>query len=98
MFREHCTFHNGVFIKDMSKLGRSMKDIIIIDNSPTSYSFQPENGMPILSWYEDQNDTKLYDLIPVLALMSQVHDVRPILIECTSPNNVFCCEKGMLMC
>lgn len=39
LFREHCTFHNGIFVKDMSKLGRSMKDIIILDNSPSSYSF-----------------------------------------------------------
>lgn len=70
LFREHCTFHNGLFVKDMARLGRPMKDIIIIDNSPTSYGFQPENGMPILSWYDEKNDTKLYELIPVLKLMS----------------------------
>ena len=55
-----------MFVKDMSKLGRPMKDSIIIDNSPTSYSLQPENGMPILSWYDDKKDDKLYELIPVL--------------------------------
>ena len=37
LFREHCRFVNGVFVKDMSQLGRNMKDAIIIDNSPTSY-------------------------------------------------------------
>ena len=37
LFREHCSFVNGVFTKDMSLLGRNMKDVIIIDNSPTSY-------------------------------------------------------------
>ena len=37
LFREHCSFINGAFVKDMSLLGRDMKDSIIIDNSPTSY-------------------------------------------------------------
>ena len=40
-----------------------MNDVIIIDNSPQSYMFQHENGMPILSWYEDRSDTKLLELI-----------------------------------
>jgi RNA polymerase II subunit A small phosphatase-like protein len=59
-----------MFVKDMSKLGRPMKDSIIIDNSPTSYLLQPENGMPILSWYDDKKDDKLYELIPVLQMMA----------------------------
>lgn len=70
LFREHCTFYNGLFVKDMSRIGRKLSDSIIIDNSPQSYMFQPENGMPILSWYDDRNDTKLFELIPVLKLMS----------------------------
>lgn len=82
----------------MTRLGRPMKDIIIIDNSPSSYSFTPENGMPILSWYEEKNDTKLYELIPVLKLMSQVDDVRPVIQECTSRDNVFNCHTAARMC
>ena len=31
LFREHCTSLNGVFVKDMSKLGRELKDVIIVD-------------------------------------------------------------------
>ena len=37
LFREHCTFHNGLFIKDMMRVGRRLEDTIIIDNSPNSY-------------------------------------------------------------
>ena len=37
LFREHCTFFNGLFVKDMARVGRRMEDIIIIDNSPNSY-------------------------------------------------------------
>jgi len=39
LYREHCTFYNGIFVKDMSRLGRAMTDVIIIDNSPSSYLF-----------------------------------------------------------
>lgn len=56
LYREHCSYYNNVFVKDMTQIGRRMQDIIIIDNSPTSYLFQPENGLPILSWYEDKDD------------------------------------------
>ena len=63
----------------MAKVGRPMKDLIIIDNSPTSYMFQPENGMPILSWYDDKSDNKLLELIPVLKAMSEVPDIRTVL-------------------
>jgi len=70
LFREHCSFINGVFVKDMSLLGRNMKDVIIIDNSPTSYMLQPECGLPILSWYEDMKDRALFDLIPLLVQLS----------------------------
>jgi len=70
LFREHCAFVNGVFVKDMSVLGRDMKDTILIDNSPTSYMLQPECGLPILSWYEDPSDTVLLDYMPMLSEMA----------------------------
>lgn len=47
-----------------------MEDVIIIDNSPNSYQFQPENGIPILSWYEDPNDLELMRFIPALRLLA----------------------------
>lgn len=56
LFREHCTYINGVFTKDMSKIGRDMKDAIILDNSPSAYMLQPECAMPIISWYDDPKD------------------------------------------
>lgn len=95
LFREHCTYHNNAFVKDMTKIGRPMKDIIIIDNSPTSYLFQPENGMPILSWYDEKSDTKLFELIPVLIALSEVPDVRPVLSSCVTRDNVYLNEKSL---
>jgi RNA polymerase II subunit A small phosphatase-like protein len=56
LFREHCTLVNNAFVKDLTRLGRKMKDVIIVDNSPVAYMFQPENALPILSWYDNMED------------------------------------------
>lgn len=76
LFREHCTFNNNAFVKDLSVLGRDLKDVIIVDNSPASYSFQPDNAVPILTWIDDMSDIKLAELAPVLELLVDVSDVR----------------------
>jgi carboxy-terminal domain RNA polymerase II polypeptide A small phosphatase len=39
LFREHCTYYNNTFVKDLTRLGRNMKDVIIVDNSPVAYLF-----------------------------------------------------------
>lgn len=67
---------NNVFVKDLSLVGRHLRDSIIIDNSPTSYMLQPECALPILSWYDDPRDNALLDLIPLLIQLSKVDDVR----------------------
>ncbi len=81
LYREHCTFYNGLFVKDMAKLGRPLTDVIIIDNSPSSYLFQPENSLPCTSWYDDPNDRELNELVPILEKLAIVKDVRPYLTK-----------------
>lgn len=76
LFRENCTY-DGNYVKDLSKLGRDLKDCLIVDNLPKSYASQPENGIPILSWYGDQHDIELDQLYPLLIILSKVKDVRP---------------------
>lgn len=31
LYRQHCTPLNGIYVKDLSLLGRDMKDIILVD-------------------------------------------------------------------
>jgi RNA polymerase II subunit A small phosphatase-like protein len=66
LFRESCYNHQGNYVKDLSQVGRDLRDTIIIDNSPTSYIFHPQHAVPISSWFSDAHDNELLDLIPVL--------------------------------
>lgn len=45
LFRESCVFHRGNYVKDLSRLGRELGRVIIVDNSPASYIFHPENAV-----------------------------------------------------
>jgi len=65
LFRDSCVQVGYSYVKDLTVLGRKLKDTIIIDNSPASFRFQPRNAVPIKSWYDDDTDTELRDLIPV---------------------------------
>jgi len=76
LFREHCVLYNNSFVKDLTTLGRKMENIIIVDNSPNSYLFQPQNALPIQTWIDDFSDKNLYELIPILEALANVKDVR----------------------
>ena len=76
LFREHCTLINSSFVKDLKKLGRDLKDVVIVDNSPMAYLLNNDNGIPILTWFDDRNDRELYKIIPILEFLSLVPDVR----------------------
>lgn len=79
LFRESCYNHRGNYVKDLSQLGREIETSIIIDNSPASYIFHPNNAVPISSWFNDPHDTELTDLCPFLAELAEVEDVRAVL-------------------
>ncbi|EGG16552.1 dullard-like phosphatase domain containing protein [Cavenderia fasciculata] len=79
LFRESCHNHKGNYVKDLSRIGRDLKSTIIIDNSPTSYMFHPENAIPVDSWFDDEKDRELLELIPLLEDITKVDDVRPVL-------------------
>ncbi|KAI8819615.1 HAD-like domain-containing protein, partial [Fimicolochytrium jonesii] len=79
LFREACIHHRGNYVKDLSMLGRDLKDVIILDNSPASYIFHPTNAVPVSSWFNDPNDSELLELIPFLEDLKQIDDVTVVL-------------------
>ncbi len=79
LFREACTPHKGNYVKDLLRLGRPIKDVIIIDNSPASYAFQPENAVPIESWFDDTSDCQLLEILGLLSELAKVDNVVELL-------------------
>lgn len=76
LFREHCVFHEGYFVKDLSLLNRSIKKSIIVDNSPMSYKFQPENAIDCSSFIDDPKDIEMWQIADFLINIKSVDDVR----------------------
>lgn len=78
LFRESCVFYEGNYVKDMSLLNRDLSQAIIIDNSPSSYLFHPENAIDCSSFIDDPNDRELDQIAKFLVGIKDVNDVRGI--------------------
>ena len=83
LYRKHTEQINGVFIKDLSKLGRDINKVVIVDNNKDNFSLQPENGLHICSFLGDQSDDELYllseDLMKIVN--GNKNDLRPAVKE-----------------
>ena len=70
LYRQHTTSYNGYYIKDLSKLGRPLNKMIIIDNIEENYQLQMYNGLNISNYEGEDNDYELEyllkDLLPVV--------------------------------
>jgi CTD small phosphatase-like protein 2 len=53
-------------IKDLSLLGRDLSKVLIVDNIEENFRRQPENGIKIVSWYDDMKDKCLIKLQTIL--------------------------------
>lgn len=43
-YRQHCTYRNGAYIKDLSSVEPDLSRVMILDNSPLSYIFHEGTG------------------------------------------------------
>ena len=44
LYRRHTTQYNQMFIKDLRKLNRNKNKVLILDNNPENFCFQPDHG------------------------------------------------------
>jgi RNA polymerase II subunit A small phosphatase-like protein len=72
LFRESCTIVPAVpsigrhYLKDLRRLGRDLKQTLIIDNSPVCVALQPENGILVTTWTDSRDDIELLQLQDIL--------------------------------
>ena len=87
--RDHCIPREGLFVKDLSIVrDRELRDMVLVDNSLVSFSFNLENGIPVTDFIADSNhnsplsdDTQLKDLVELLSQVEAVEDVRTLLAD-----------------
>ena len=69
LFREHLDFIGKEFIKDLSKLGRDIKKVIIVDNISNNFRLNPENGIQIKPFFGDNNDDNILDELKKILIL-----------------------------
>ena len=71
----------NTYLKDISKLGRDLNKVIIIDNACGNFQLQSDNGIFVQTWIGDKDDDILFKLIPVLKeiVIKKIPDVRKAL-------------------
>lgn len=83
--RDHCTKINNNFIKDfrvIANKGISKDDIVMLDNKVISYAYNIFQGVPILPYYDDPDDTELKNVVPFLVqLANKNNNIRSVLKE-----------------
>ena len=72
LYRESCVLHNGAYVKDLSRMGRSLDRTLLVDNSALSYSFQPANGLASATFLDDCSDIGLLSILDVLVHLNKV--------------------------
>ncbi|CAD8114470.1 unnamed protein product [Paramecium sonneborni] len=79
-FRENCIQTlEGAYIKDLRVLGnRKLSNVLLIDNASYSFSKQIDNGIPIIAYYDNQDDQELLHLENYLLNFRHVKDVRDL--------------------
>ena len=83
LYREHATIIDNDFVKDLTRIGRPLDKIIIVDNMPQNFRLQKENGIIIKAfWGEDKNDRALYELTSILVnIAKEGNDLRKGLVK-----------------
>ena len=83
LYRNHNIEIGQKFYKDLSKIGRDLSRIIIVDNFNYCFKLQKENGILISSYYgENKEDKALIELQKILIkIFNEKCDVRKAILK-----------------
>ena len=82
-YREHVIIDNNDVVKDLTRIGRALDKILIVDNMAQNFKFQKNNGIIIKSfWGNNPNDNILNELAFILYKIAKDEgDIRNGLIK-----------------
>jgi import inner membrane translocase subunit TIM50 len=85
LYKDSTRFYQGKHVKDLSKLNRDLRKVIIIDDDPDAFQFQPQNGIRIKPFKDpkDKSDRSLDKLRSFLLalVMEGVSDDIPSVLK-----------------
>ena len=78
MYRQHCVQSpEGYYVKDLRVIrNRDLRDMVLVDNSVYSFAYQIDNGIPIISYYDNPADEELRHLMFYMKCLAESNDVR----------------------
>lgn len=84
LFRDSTHYVNGIYVKDLDRLNRNVKKIIVIDDDPSEVQFHPHNVLKVKPYTDanDRTDTTLLRIIPFLIeIVREGYDDIPTLLK-----------------
>lgn len=83
LYRDATHYHNGIHVKDLDKLNRNVKRMVILDDDPEAVVFHPENLIRVKPYTDptDRTDDTLARIAPLLIEIARegYNDVPEIL-------------------
>ena len=80
LYKDHGTLFGNKLVKDINKLGRDIRKVIIVDDDENNFILNKENGIKIKPYLGEKNndDTSLFELKKILILFDKMNfdDVR----------------------
>jgi len=64
LYRQHTVKMGNELIKDLSRVGRDISKMILVDNLDKNFKLQKANGIHVRSWFGDPQD----DILDLLAI------------------------------
>ena len=59
LYRQHTVKFDNEMYKDLSRVGRDLSKVLLVDNLEKNFDLQKDNGIHVRSWYGDPKDSIL---------------------------------------
>jgi hypothetical protein len=68
LYRDATYYHNGIHVKDLSRLNRNINRMVVVDDDPAEVAFNPENLVRVKPYTDptDRTDDTLARITPFL--------------------------------